>query len=337
MNIDRLRAVGRQSFSRFLSGSIVAATLLAWSGFSQAQGASTLRIIVGFTRGGPADLWSRLVSDPLAQDLKQIVVVENKPGASGNIAAQMVARAKPNEKVLFMSGPPQHGSGAAANPALPFDPERDFTMVATLAETASVLAVRADSRHKTLRSLVDDAMSRPGKLTFGSPGAGTSPHLVFELLKLKTGVDIVHAPYRGAGSAMSDLLGGHIDFVIVPFPAVSSQIQSGHLRALAVLGTDKLEALPQVPTAAQAGFPGVQIRVWGGLVGPPGMPADEVNRLNTAINGILRRPATKERLLAVGSTPFITTPAEFAAFVRDDLTLWRKVVRDASITIGPRQ
>lgn len=306
--------------------------LLASPGFAAPSG--PLRIIVGFVPGGPADTWVRTIAEGVSQELGETVVIENKPGASGDIAAVMVARSSPDENMLFMSGAPQHGSGAVARGKLSFDPLKDFTMVAPIARTENVLAVRADSPFSTLRELVDAAQPGKEKLTAGTPGIGTSPHLVLELLKYQTGANIADVAYRGAGAAVIDLLGGHIDMLVVPYPAVAAQIEAGQIRPLAVLSEKRAEVLPNVPTAEEAGFPGVKILVWGGLVGPAGMDPARVLQLNDAVNTVLRTEDVSKRFKAGSATPFIATQQEFQKIVEEDLATWTKIAAEAKLDLS---
>lgn len=304
---------------------------------TRAASSGPLRIVVGFLPGGPADSWARIISEGLANELGEAVIVENKPGASGDIGALAVVRSRPDENMLYMSGAPQHGSGAAARGKLPFDPLQDFSMVATIARSENVLVVRTDSKYVDLRALVEAARAAPGKLTAGSPGTGTSPHLVLELLKYKAGVNIQHVSYRGPSTALTDLIGQHIDMAVVPYPAVSAKIEAGQLRALAALSEKRIDAIARVPTAEEAGFPDVRIVVWGGLVGPAGMDPARVKQINDAVNKLLRTAEVRQKIVAGGASPFITTPEEFRDIVRRDLAVWEKIVKEAKIDLAAQK
>ena len=309
---------------------------LATLGPAQAQ-PEALRIVVGFSAGGSADQWARLMADGLSREMRRPVIVVNQPGAGGNLAAEAVSRSKPQDDVLFMTGASQHGAGAALNTGARFDPEKDFTPIAPIAESLNVVVVRASSPYNSLQSLLASA-SRPGaSLTYGSPGIGTSPHLAGELLRYRTGAHLVHVPFRGAANALTDLIGGHVDMMVVTLTVVREQLAAGRLRALAVLAPQRSHALADVPTAREAGVSNVEMRVWGGLVGPPNMPAAKADDLNRLVGILQESPAFAARLEAMGSGPFRLDRVAFSTFIHDELVTWRKIVKDAGITVEPAE
>lgn len=290
-----------------------------------------LRIVVGYSAGGSADQWARILAPRLSAEAGRPVIVENHPGAGGNVAADLVSRSGARSSLLYMTGASQHGAGAALNTGARWDPERDFTPIAAVAESVNVVVVRAASPYDSLQSLLAAGMRGDRPLTYASPGAGTSPHLAGELLGHRTGARLVHVPYRGASNALTDLMGGHVDLMVVTLTVVREPLLAGKLRALAVLSPQRSPALAAVPTAREAGVPGVEMRVWAGLVGPPGMPASKADELNHWVGKALDDPATAQRLQALGSQPFKLDRTAFRAFVHEELAAGRKLVKDAGM------
>ena len=307
----------------------LAATGLA---FAQAWPNKPIRLVVNFPPGGAADQIARSVGVPLGEALGEPIVIENRPGANGNIGADAVAKSPPDGYTLLMSS----GGAFSVNPhlytKLPFDPVKDLVPVAAAARILVFLVVRPDLPAKSVDEFVALARANPGKLTYGSPGSGSSPHIAGEMLKRAAKIDIVHVPYKGAAPALTDLLGGQLDFMFDPGIGLP-QVRAGKLRLLAV-GSPKRSALfPDTPTLAEAGMAGFDADSWFGFYAPAGVPADILARLNREINRALQTPAVRERITALGAEAVALSAEEFAALQRADRERFGVVVREAGIKL----
>lgn len=288
--------------------------------------AKPVRILVGFTPGGGVDITARLVAQKLTERWGKAVVVENRAGAAGNIATEIVARSAPDGYTLIMAFS-SHASNAALYPSLPFDIHRDFTSVTLVATAPVVVAASASLSAKTLAELIDYARSHPGAVRFASSGIGTPVHLAGELMQQLTGIRMTHVPYRGIAPAMAAMLGGETELT---YPAVISGMQhfrSGRLKALAIASRSRYPQLPEVPTTAEAGLKGFEIDYWYALLGPAGMPRPIVDQLQRDIAGFINTPEMKESLLAQGSIAIASTPEEATARIKSEYELWSKVVK----------
>jgi tripartite-type tricarboxylate transporter receptor subunit TctC len=289
-----------------------------------------IRIIHGFAAGGGADLLLRTILPQLSENLGQQVVVEYRPGAGGNIAMEAVARAAPDGYTLLMGTP-----GLAINPSLyrslPFDPLKDFAPISLIGLVQNVLIVNPDVPARTVAELIALARARPGKLNFASSGTGTSLHLAGELFKVSTGVDIVHIPYKGGGQAMTDVIGGQAEMMWNVLPSALPQIKAGKVRALAVTGKARSEALPDVPTLQEAGVPGYTAITWNGILAPAGTPRAIVTKLHDAIVKALQSPGMKDKYAAIGQDLAWNTPEEFATFIADETARWSRVIQSSGI------
>lgn len=290
-----------------------------------------IRMINGFAAGGPLELISRVIAGPLSERLGQPVVVESRPGASGIIAAEAIAKAEPDGHTLGMfTG--AHTTFPALGRKLPYDTVESFQPVTSVVFYAFVVAVRADHEAKTMRELISLAKANPGKLNYGSAGNGTTSHLAGELIKLSAGVNMVHVPYKGDAGSMTALLGGEIQMSVATTVGIAPRIQAGQVRALAITSPTRWKGLPDVPTLAQSGLEGFDTRTWAGVMGPKGMPRTVVERLNGEIQKIIDQPDIKGRLEAiVGGDVRGSTPEEMRAMLADQVARWNKVVRDANI------
>ena len=306
---------------------------LATGGAALAQEfpAKPIRLINGFAPGGPLELISRVVAGPLSERLGQPVVVESRPGASGIIAAEAIAKAEPDGHTLGMfTG--AHTTFPALGKTLPYDTVDSFQPVTSVVFYAFVVAVRADHEARTMRQLIDIAKANPGKLNYGSAGNGTTSHLTGELLKLMAGINLVHVPYKGDAGSMTALLGGEIQVSIATTVGIAPRIQAGTLRALAITSPARWRGLPEVPTLAEGGLQGFDARTWAGVMGPKGMPRPVVDRLNGEIQRIIALPDVKSRLEAiVGGDVRGSTPEEMRAMLADQVARWTRAVRDANI------
>jgi tripartite-type tricarboxylate transporter receptor subunit TctC len=309
------------------------ATAAAPVAFAQAWPAKPVRFVVPFPPGGGTDTTSRLIAEKFTTVLGWTVVVDNKPGAGGNIGLDAVAKAAPDGYTIGMG----QASNLAINPSLyakmPFDSLKDFTPIASIAEQPVVLVVRQDSPFKTLADFVNAAKARPGTIGVAQAGNGTVGHLAGELLERRAGVQLLQVPYKGAGPAMNELLGGQVPAYIGNSVSVMGQLSAGKIRALAVTSAQRLGSMPTVPTVAEQGYPGFAATTWLGLVGPAGMPADIVNRMNAETVKLLARPDVKDKLAFEGSEATPGTPQQFAAHIRAEHAKWGALIREANIKI----
>jgi tripartite-type tricarboxylate transporter receptor subunit TctC len=291
-----------------------------------------ITLVVPSAPGGTTDFTARLIGDSLQRALGQPVVVDNKPGGAGNIGNQFVAKARPDGYTLLVA----YSGYQVGNPHLfakaGWDPIKDFTPVAMLTRAPQVIVTRADLPANTLAALVAHAKANPGKLNYASSGNGSIQHIAGELFKQLTGTFITHIPYRGAGPAVQDLMGGQVDLFITTPAAVVQQVKAGKLKALAVTSDTRLAALPQVPTAVEAGLKGFTLDSWFALFGPAGLPADVVQLLNTEIGKILAQPETRRKAEESGTTVDQMGPAQLAEFTRKELAYWGQVIKSARIT-----
>ena len=283
--------------------------------------------------GGSTDFTARLVSDQLARALGQPVVVDNKPGASGNIGNQFVARAKPDGYTLLVSYSGYHVGNPHLFKQAGWDPIKDFAPVAMMTRAPQVVTVRPNMPAATLKELVAYAKANPGKINYASSGNGSIQHIAGELFKQQTGTFITHIPYKGSGPAVQDLMGGQVDMFITTPAGVVSQIQGGRLKGLAVTSRQRLASLPQVPTATEAGLPGYELDSWFALYAPAGTPADVVQLLNAEINKILMTAEVKRKAEDSGTLVETMTPQQLGDFTRSELERWGKVIKGAKITL----
>jgi tripartite-type tricarboxylate transporter receptor subunit TctC len=292
-----------------------------------------VRIIVPFTPGGSTDILARAIGQKLSEIWGQPVVVENKPGAGGNVGVEFVAKSAPDGYVIVMG----HIGTFAANPSLykplPYDPVKDFAPITLVANVPNVLVVGPAVQSRTLGELIAYAKANPGKLDYGSGGNGSAAHLATEYFKLQTGVSMQHVPYKGTAPAIADLLGGQIGLIITGAPPLMPHLRSGKLRALAVASPKRLAILPDVPTVAESGYPGFSAVQWYGLFAPAGTPKDVVARINRDTIRALRDPGVAERLASEGAEPVGDTPEQFGAFVKSEIELWGKVIRESGAKV----
>jgi tripartite-type tricarboxylate transporter receptor subunit TctC len=289
-----------------------------------------IRMVVGFPPGGGNDLLARTVSPKLSELLSQSVVVDNKPGAGGNVAAEFVSRAAADGyTILVMSS--SHPIQKLLKPELSYDPIADFTPLARLARYSYILVIHPGVKARSVKELVALAKAEPGRLNFVSSGNGSGSHLVGELFKIATSTDMTHIPYKGGAQAITDLVGGRVEMMFSPIPAVMSHIKSGKLIVLATTGSRRSQALPDVPTVAEAGFPGFTASSWYGVVGPAKMPASVSDLLNKQINVVLQAPDVRERLANEGADPAPMTREQFAQLIRSDHQKWGKVISATGI------
>jgi len=309
----------------------LASLIFSGSAIAQSEYPSRpVRIVVPSPPGGGTDIVARVLAQHFAKSFGQQFFVENKPGAGNMIGIEAVARSAPDGYTLLMTA-----STLALNSVLfkkvPYDPVRDFAPITLTATAPNVLLVHPSVPAQSLAEFIALAKAKPGALSYGTPGIGTSPHLSMELLKSMAGIDLQHVPYKGTAAAVTDVIGGQIAATFANALTAKPQVDAGRVRALAITGPRRIEALPGVPPVAEAGVPGYEAMQWYGLLAPAGTPAAIVERLNAEALKALRSPEMKERLAADGAEPLGGSPAEFAALIRKELEKWTRVARAAGI------
>lgn len=314
------------------------ATALAAPATARAQGAWSptrpIRFVVPFPAGGATDVVARVLAERLQEALGQPVVVENRTGAGGNIGVENVVRSPADGTTLLMGTTGTLTVNPHLYASLGFDPLRDLTPISMAFTTDHVLIVNPQVAAQTGQEFLALVRARPGALSYGSAGSGSSTHTVPELFKLAARVDIAHVPYRGSAPALNDLVAGTVQVMLDQIPSAIGQIQAGRVRALAVTGARRSPLLPDVPTLAEIGLPEAQATSWGAVMAPGGTPAPIVLRVNAAIREALAQPAVRERLAAAGADGVSSTPEELAALLRAESTKWARVVREARITVN---
>ena len=318
----------RRGFLHLAAGTAVLPVVsrLAWA---QAYPTRPVRIIVGAAAGGAPDILARVMGQWLSERLGQQFVIENRPGAGSNIGTEAVVRAPPDGYTLLLCGNP-NAINATFYDKLTYNFIRDIAPVASIVRIPLVMLVNSSIPAKTVPEFVAYAKAYPGKISFASGGNGTTPHVSGELFKMNAGVDMVHVPYRGAGPAMTDLLGGQVQVMFVGTPESIEQIRSGKLRALAVTTATRLDVLPDIPTLNEF-VPGYEASAFWGIGAPKATPAEIVDKVNKEINAALADPKMKTRLVDFGGTMLSGSPADFGKLIADDTEKWRKVIRAANI------
>ncbi|TMG77101.1 MAG: tripartite tricarboxylate transporter substrate binding protein [Betaproteobacteria bacterium] len=304
---------------------------LAFSGGAGAQGwpGKPVRFIVGFTPGGPSDILARALGQKLADLRDQQVVIENRPGAGGNIAAELVAKSAPDGATWLLGNNSILATNQSLYRSLGYDPVKDFAPVALVAVQPNILVVNPDVPASSVKELIALAKARPGELNYASSGSGAAAHLAGELFKAMTGVDMVHVPYKGAQPALTDVIAGQAQLMFATSASVIPYIKAGRLRALAVTTARRSAAVPELPTLSEAGVPGFEAITWHGVVVPGATPAPLVERLNRDIVEVLRLPDLRERLESLGAEVAAGTPRDFADYIAREIPKWTKVVKDS--------
>ncbi len=309
--------------------------LAATAGAVQAQGfpAKPVRLVVPQAPGGASDALARIVGQKLSERWGQPVVVENRVGAGGNIGTESVAKSAADGYTLLMAYVGTHAINAALYKKLPFDPNRDFSTVATLATVPFVMVVNAAVAAKDVQELIALARTKPGGLTYASAGNGSVNHLLGEMFNMATRVKMVHVPYKGAAPALTDLISGQVQISFTSMPSVIQHIRAGSLRALAVTSARRSDTLHDVPTLAESGLAGFDVNPWFGILGPAGMPAEIVKQINADIGAVLKMKDVQERFSGQGAEPYVTTPEQFNELARTDVAKWAVVVKESGATI----
>jgi tripartite-type tricarboxylate transporter receptor subunit TctC len=287
--------------------------------------------VVPFPAGGTTDTLARIIGQKLSAALGQNVLVDNKPGAGGNIGSDFVAKAKPDGYTILGGTISSHAINASIYPKLAFDPVKNFAPITLIGTNPLVLIVPPDSPAKTVKDLISQAKAKPGTFSFASAGNGTSQHLAGEMFKSLSGIDITHIPYKGSAPAITDVMGGQVQMMFDTTVVAAPQIKGGKVRALGVTSAKRPKGWEDIPTIAESGIPGYEIVSWQGIFAPAGTPPEIIKRLNAEIVKILKMPDVHERLEGLGVEPVANTPEEFAAFQKAEIAKWAKVVKDAGI------
>ena len=305
---------------------ISSASLAALSSAARAQvGGTPIRILVGAPAGGSTDTLARSLAASMGPAMGRTVIVENRPGAGGNIAAELVAKAQPDGNTLLMSFT-SHAINATLYPSLPFDPVKDFTALTCVATSPSVLVANPSVPAKDTRELIALAKQKPGQLNFAIGAVGSSLHMAGEAFKLQSGVDIVNIPYKGTAPAVQDLLAGQVQLMFAAVGNVKAHVQAGKLKALGVTTAQRLPAFPDVQAIAEV-LPGYESSAWFGLFGPASMSAETSRKISDAARQALQQPDMRQRLDTEGAIPVGNSPEQFSAFVQSEITRWAKVVK----------
>jgi tripartite-type tricarboxylate transporter receptor subunit TctC len=290
-----------------------------------------VRIVVTVPPGGAADFIARTVGAKLSEALAQAVLVENRAGASGTIAADAVAKAAPDGYTLLQNSITTHGVAPLIFAKLPYDSFKDLAPITLLSQIPLIMVVNAEVPAGSVADFVALAKGKPGSFSFASSGAGGAPHLTGELFKSVTGIDLVHVPYKGSGPAVTDLVAGRVQVMFDGAPALLAHVRSGKLRVLAAASRERNPLAPDVPIFAELGYPGIEVALWYGLMAPAGTPRAIVDRLNAELARILNLPDIRERFAAQGAAATPTTPEQFAQFMRAEIARWEPVVKKAGV------
>ena len=316
---------------RWAVGAVLA--LLATGAWGQAYPAKPIRLVVPFPAGGTTDILARAVGQKLTEAWGQPVVVDNRPGAGGNIGAELVAKAASDGYTLLMGTVGTHAINASLYAKMPYDHIKDFAPVILVAGVPNVLVVNPAVPVNSVQELIAYAKANPGRLNFASSGSGTSIHLSGELFKVMAGVQMTHIPYKGSAPALQDLIGGQVQLMFDNLPSALPQIKGGKLRALAVTSATRAAALPDVPTVAEAGLPGFEASSWFGVLAPAGTPVAIIARLNAEIANWLASPEAREKLASQGANAAGGSPEDFAKHIAAETAKWQKVVKESGAKV----
>ena len=332
-----MHAVGQNCLSFTFYARLLGFILVVLAGNTFAAEASDqyptrpVKIIVGFAPGGGSDFIARIVAKKLTDKLGQTVYIENKPGAGGNLGAEIALKAPNDGYTLFLAAASYTVNANLYK--LPFDPIKDITPIAVLAAGPFIVSVNPGTGFKTLPALVDFAKKNPGKLSYASAGSGSITHVGTEYFLSVADLDVLHVPYKGTSPALTDTVGGQVQLIFGTVASTLPHVNSGKLTALAVTTANRLPALPNVPTVAESGYPGFDVLVWHGLIGPKGIPAPIVNKINQAIRESLGDEQTAAQFASDGLTARPDTPEQFATLISDEVKRWGKLIKDRNITL----
>ena len=307
--------------------------LMGSTAFAQNYPNKPIKLVVPFPSGGGTDIFARSIGQALTDTYKWTIVPDNKPGAGGNLGIDAVAKSSPDGYTIGLG----QTSNLAINPTLytklPYNPSKDLNTVVLVASAPLVIVVPASSPFKTLADISNAAKSKPGQITYGSPGNGTVAHLTMELLQIDGNIKLQHIPYKGSNQALTDLLGGQIQIYASSIPTALGQIKNGQLRAIAVTSLKRSGALPNVPTISESGIKGFEANTWFGFVAPAGTPQNIINELNKNINQVLKQPDVRARLLNEGGEVLGGTPEQFSNLLAKDIAHWGKIIKASGIKL----
>ena len=292
-----------------------------------------IRMIVAYTPAGTTDILARAVGQKMTESWGQSVIIENRPGANGNIGTEIAARATPDGYTILMGTAATHSINNTLYPNLPWHAQRDFEPISLVAVVPNLLVVTNSLPVKSVKDLVAYARSNPGKLTFGSPGLGATAHLSMELFKTLTGTQMLHVPHKGSAGVLADVTSGQLSLAMDNIPVYLPQAQAGRIRALAVSSAKRVAAAPDIPTVAEAGVPGFEALSWFGLLAPAKTPRAIVDQLEAETARALKLPDVSERINALGAQPVGGTSRQYAAFIASEIRKWEKVIRDAGVKL----
>ena len=305
----------------------------ALTGAGQAYPSKPIRIIVAYTPAGATDILARAVGQKMSERFGQPVIIDNRPGATGNIGTDTAAKANADGYTLLMVTAATHGINPSLYRKLPWDAVKDFAPVSLVALVPNIMVVNLSVPVKSVKEFIAYLKANPNKLNYGSPGNGSTAHLSMELLKTATGTTIQHIPYKGSAGVMADVIGGQVIATIDNMPVYLPQVKAGKLRALAVSAAKRSPAMPDLPTIAEAGVPGYNTSAWFGLVAPAGTPKPVIDKLAAETQRILKLPDVNERLSGLGAEPVGDRPEQFAVHIKSEIAKWAKVIKDANVEL----
>jgi tripartite-type tricarboxylate transporter receptor subunit TctC len=314
-------------------GALLLALAACAAAHAQVYPSKPVTMIVPYAPGGTGEILGRSLAQKLSEILGQNVIVESRPGAGGNIGAEIVARNARADGYTVLFTATSLASNVSLMKKMPFDPLKDLVAIAPVAAIQTIAVVNPALPIQTIRELVAYAKANPGKLSFGSSGIGTSNHLSVELFKVVAGVDILHVPYKSAGQALPDVISGQVNMMFDLMPSAINHVRQGRLRALAVTGAKRSPAAPDLPTVAEAGVPGYEFTAWFGLFAPAATPREVVTRLNAAVTRAIESPDLKARMEQQKTEPFAATPEQFAQFFKGEVDKWARVVREGRLPV----
>ena len=301
-------------------------------GGAQSYPTKTVRVIVGFAPGGSTDVTARIVAQKMSEAWRQQVIVDNRPGAGGNIGAELVAKAPPDGYTLLLATTGVMAINQKLYRSMPYDAVRDFAPITQIGSLPLILIVHPSLPARSVKELIALAKARPGQLSYASSGVGGATHMTAEIFRMMTGIDIVHIPYKGSGQAMADLVGGQVPIAFDQISSSLPNVEAGKLRALAVTSAKRFASVPKLPTMSEAGVPGYDAVSWNGLAAPAGTPREVLVRVQTEVARIVQLPDIRDRFFKDGIEAVASTPEQFAAHIRSERTKWEKVVAAAGIT-----
>ena len=327
-----MHRAGAMGFYLTIATAIASSFVATASAFAQAYPSKPIRIIIPFPIGGIADVFARIIGGKLNEAWGQPVVVENRAGAGGNIAAEFVAKSPPDGYTLVVGSIGTHAVNVSLFKKIPFDPVRDFAPISMMLEAEGLLVLHPSLPAKNIKELIALAKARPGQIVYASAGNGTAGHLSGELLKSMAKVDLVHVPYKGNVPAITDLIGGQTSLLFATMPTVLPHVKSGRLNAIAVTGAKRSPAAPELPAIAET-LPGYDVTNWVGAFAPAGTPRDVISKLHAEIVRVMQAPDIQRRLLTEGAKFTPLSPEQFGGFVKSEIAKWAKVIQEAGIRV----